>query len=433
MIRDNLKKFKVEKGKNLRVTSRAGLGIIGSFAGQIGLFKRLEAGLRGLKVRSRGYRIYEKIFYLMGMLICGGERLMHMKVLESDRGMLELFGRKRVPRGNTMGYFLRRFRRREIKVLADINMWLVKRLIRSKGLRHITIDIDSTLIESDKREAKRTYKGFHGYNPLLAVIKEIKVVIRGVFREGNSSPGANNLSLLRLIYNSIKDMGLKRIYFRSDSAAYNWRIMGFCEGRGIYFGIGIRGTELMKRVIKAIPEDEWEGFGEGIEIAETVHFVGSDRYGGAYRVVVTRKRRKELALFMEYGYEYHGVITNINHWDKKAVMRWYNKRGDMENVIKELKYDYGMDKIPTGELLANSAYFQIVLLAYNLMRAFSLCILPSKWRRYRLKTIRFIFINIGGVIRKHARYIRLILPENYPYFDTFYYSRYKALNAHIYI
>jgi len=126
------------------------------------------------------------------------------------------------------------------------------------------------------------------------------------------------------------------------------------------------------------------------------------------------------------------VITNINHWDKKAAMRWYNKRGDMENVIKELKYDYGMDKIPTGELLANSAYFQIVLLAYNLMRAFSLCILPSKWRRYRLKTIRFIFINIGGVIRKHERIFKTNFPENYPYFDTFYYSRYKALNAHIF-
>ena len=48
MIRDNLKKFKVEKGKNLRVTSRAGLGIIGSFAEQTGLFKRLEAGLMSM-------------------------------------------------------------------------------------------------------------------------------------------------------------------------------------------------------------------------------------------------------------------------------------------------------------------------------------------------------------------------------------------------
>jgi len=66
MIRDNQKKFKVEKGKNLRVTSRAGLGVIGSFAEQTGLFKRLEAGLRGLKVRNRGYRIYEKIFYSLG-------------------------------------------------------------------------------------------------------------------------------------------------------------------------------------------------------------------------------------------------------------------------------------------------------------------------------------------------------------------------------
>jgi|GEM_PF-6714979 len=45
-IRDNLKKFKVEKGKNLRVTSRAGLGVIGSFAREIGLFKRLEEELK---------------------------------------------------------------------------------------------------------------------------------------------------------------------------------------------------------------------------------------------------------------------------------------------------------------------------------------------------------------------------------------------------
>ena len=65
-IKDNLDKFKVEKGKNLRVTSRAGLGVIGSFAGQIGLFKRLEAGLRGLKVRSvnQGQSLTSNIFSL---------------------------------------------------------------------------------------------------------------------------------------------------------------------------------------------------------------------------------------------------------------------------------------------------------------------------------------------------------------------------------
>ena len=64
-IRDNLKKFKVEKGKNLKVTSRAGLGVIGSFAEQTGLFKRLEAGLRGLKVyssaRPENKKIYDSI------------------------------------------------------------------------------------------------------------------------------------------------------------------------------------------------------------------------------------------------------------------------------------------------------------------------------------------------------------------------------------
>jgi len=45
-IKDNLDKFKVEKGKNLRVTSRAWLGVIGSFAKEIGLFKRLEEEIK---------------------------------------------------------------------------------------------------------------------------------------------------------------------------------------------------------------------------------------------------------------------------------------------------------------------------------------------------------------------------------------------------
>jgi len=137
-------------------------------------------------------------------------------------------------------------------------------------------------------------------------------------------------------------------------------------------------------------------------------------------------------LFMEYGYKYHGVITNINHWDKKAVMRWYNKRGDMENVIKELKYDYGMDKISTGELLANSAYFQMVLLAYNLVRLFSLCILPEGWRRYRLKTLRFLFINVAGIVTRHARRKVLLLDSMYPFFTVFRYVRGMALNAPVY-
>ncbi len=433
MIKDNLRKFKVEKSKKLRVTSKAGLAVIGSFAREIGLFEELEGRLKGLRERERGYKIYEKIFYIMGLVISGGSRLRHIGVLNSDEGLLELFGRDRIPRDNTLGYFLKKFKRRDIWVLSEINTDLVRKGIKALGLRHITIDQDSSLVESEKEEAKKTYKGFYGYNPIFGMIKELGMVIRGVFRDGNSSPMANNESLLRKIHKEVKGLGIKRIYFRADSAGFNHKTMRYCEENGLYFGIGIRGTELMRKVIRAIPEVEWEEYKDGMEIAETVYFIGPEKGGGAYRVVVTRKRPRDIGLFIGFGYEYHGVITNIYHWDKKAVMRWYSKRGDAENIIKELKNDYSIDKIPTGELLANSAYFQIILLAYNLMKLFTLTILPQAWRRYRLKTLRFIFINIAGVVRRHARQIKLIISEYYIYYDIFYYSRYKALNPSLYL
>ena len=42
----------------------------------------------------------------------------------------------------------------------------------------MTLDIDSSLVEADKKEAQKTYKGFDGYNPLLAWLDEPNVAIR---------------------------------------------------------------------------------------------------------------------------------------------------------------------------------------------------------------------------------------------------------------
>jgi len=44
------------------------------------------------------------------------------------------------------------------------------RALRAKRVRRFILDIDSTLIDSEVRIAERTYEGFRGFNPLLAMI-----------------------------------------------------------------------------------------------------------------------------------------------------------------------------------------------------------------------------------------------------------------------
>ena len=48
-----------------------------------------------------------------------------------------------------------------------------------------TVDQDTTIIESRKREALATYEGEGGYQPMLTVWAEMNLVLADQFRDGN--------------------------------------------------------------------------------------------------------------------------------------------------------------------------------------------------------------------------------------------------------
>ena len=71
----------------------------------------------------------------------------------------------------------------------------------------ITLDIDTTVIESSKRAARYTYKKHRGYTPMVGHIAETDQVLAVEFREGNESPVITSLNsstiqleLSRLLY-----------------------------------------------------------------------------------------------------------------------------------------------------------------------------------------------------------------------------------------
>jgi hypothetical protein len=52
---------------------------------------------------------------------------------------------------------------------------------------------------------------------------------------------------------------------------------------------------------------------------------------------------------------------------RKVVIVEYDKRADVENLVGEAKRE-GLDAIPSSRFKNNYAYFQIVMLAYNIWR-----------------------------------------------------------------
>jgi len=145
-------------------------------------------------------------------------------------------------------------------------------------------------------------------------------------------------------------------------------------------------------------------------------------WGLSLRVVIYRKRvhhqsRKNYQLDLfdpSNGYwEYSAVATNLS-WDEGRLWRFMSGRGVQEKVIGELKDGLAFATVPTKHYGANSAWQQLVVLAYNLVVNFQVATGTAVRARTQkrttmpllksIKTLRFeLFHRAGQIIRPNGK------------------------------
>lgn len=88
------------------------------------------------------------------------------------------------------------------------------------------------------------------------------------------------------------------------------------------------------------------------------------------RVLKFEKDRKQLSFLESETYNYFFFVTNKTESLPKEVIKFYEKRGNCENYIKEAKYDMAVGHLLLLSFWANEAIFQIMRLTYNLFLLF---------------------------------------------------------------
>ena len=78
------------------------------------------------------------------------------------------------------------------------------------------------------------------------------------------------------------------------------------------------------------------------------------------------KQPQQCALFEDDNYTYRIFCTNLAGKAHRIIVE-YDKRADVENLVGEAKRE-GLDMIPSAKFKNNYAFFQIVMLAYNIWR-----------------------------------------------------------------
>lgn len=357
-------------------------------------------------------------------LMCGGfvgiDKLERFNLLKNDPLIKECGIDVREP--ENISRFLYKFSFKTTQMLRDINFKTFKKLLSKKKLRNIVIDIDSRVVnvEGNQEGAVKGYnpgnKGNNCYNILMAFCDELKAYITGFMRSGNAYTANGSAEMIKEIIANLEG-DVDNIVFRMDSGYFSEEIAEVIEQAGYQYVV--KAKEYSKLLDKAYdsPVKIWENYG----YQKQAMFVcmKPDKWSKARKFAVVRElkpeeERQQLSLLESGDYTHAMYVTNTT-WELADTVKFYEKRGNCENYIKETKYDMNIGSLKMKSFWANEAFFQLMMLVYNIFLLFKLDKLPVSEYRQWILTFRLKYVFLAGKIIRTARQTILKLLEGYPY------------------
>jgi len=446
--KEGLLPFKlIEDETGEALTSYSGLPLVLETCEALGLARLVKEHVQ-IKQRQRGYSESVYVQSVIALIAAGGDCLEDIERLRTDAGLKLLVGE--LPSAEAVRFFLYGFHDEklleakpeqgafiapETKPLAGL--WEVQREVvlkasRKEAPQQATIDQDATVVESHKEQSRMTYLGERGYQPVINYWVEQDLILADEFRDGNVPAGMDCLtSLLRAV--RALPQSVETIYFRSDSAAYQHKLLDTMrdgiELNGkrvpVYFAISADVSEALRGKIVSLSDAAWKplrrvtekGLIEGRKEWAEVEFIPSDasvkKDMKPDRYLAIRVRPWQGELFSDgNSYHYYAVVTNRWEMEGEELLRWQRERcGSVEKVHDVVKNDLAGSVMPCGRFYANAAWWRLNCLCYNVISVMKRKALPKSFWPVRMKALRFHLIGVAGKVVSHARMTFLKITE----------------------
>ena len=482
-------KYENEKQKS-DMTALGGLPTYLDLAQVAGLSKSVERHL-GVRTKGQGWTDSQIVLSLILLNIAGGDCVEDLHQLEGDDGFCKILERaqmhgmsrqqrralarrwrkeqqRSVPSPSSVFRYLSAFHDPEqeelreagkayipganeyLRGFAKVNGDFLSFLQKSDPQRTATLDMDATLVETNKSEALYCYKGFKSYQPLNTWWAEKGVIAHTEFRDGNVPAGFDQLRVLTKALECLPE-GVEDVRVRSDTAGYQHDFLKYCAmGKNerfgkIEFAIGCDVTPEFKKAVSEIPDAEWKPLTKDVKGKEietnkqwaeacfVPNAIGHSKNGPEYRYIATREIMQEqlnlpgmdddkeypfpTMLMERKKYKTFGIVTNMD-WDGQQLIPWLYKRcGKSEEAHSVMKEDLAGGKLPSDDFGVNAAWWWIMILALNLNAAMKRLVLGKAWISKRMKAIRFSLINLPGRVMERSRGLYIRLSKNNPCLD----------------
>ena len=261
---------------------------------------------RHLRIRSdskQGWSDHQLVMALVSLNLAGGECVADLETLESDEGLCRVMRkvehyslprkerralkhrwrkerRRTFPSPSPVFRYLAEFHdqgqeaerephkafipksNEHLKSLGKVNRDFIAFVQSCSPQTQATLDMDATLVDSQKAQAFWCYQQHKAYQPFNVYWFEQDQIVLSEFRDGNVPAGYQQRRLLQESLNQLPS-GIKNVSVRSDTAGYQQDLLRYCaEGTNerfgvIEFAVGANVTESFRQAVREVDEDQW--------------------------------------------------------------------------------------------------------------------------------------------------------------------------------
>lgn len=372
------------------------------------------------KNRNRGFDPEVYVCTFLYNFCTGGGSLADAEALNEDKALLKLLGIKKLPDQSALGEWLRALAPGGLEALKTINRRFCTWVLRtapantySYGGNELEWFFDDTQIEvyGKKFEAAATnYKGdvSLGWQTLWAgpLILECELGgqrgvsecfgkfcrrSEGLRKEGKHYLYADSGS------SDGEDLEHASAHFTRHSISYN------------------KWTSPLERVAEGLPETSW---GE----AEPTHWRGGTKHLVSHtwvrhqpsgckapRNFAALRHKREGDMFWSYCFIEVEDGRGHTALQSKAAFERHRLKGECERRFSEALGDLGLHRPPCHSLSANDGWYSLGALAYNILGALKLLVLPERDLAKRPRTVMQRLLLLPMELKRHARQLKAVV------------------------
>jgi hypothetical protein len=430
---------KIEEDFSLRdATIYGGYNLLSDYLASNGLDRLLEEELGGLKARWATYPMPMVCRTFIDGYALGLKNLYQFEDIENDPLISAKRGLPKLPDQTVLRKDLHNHFKTDADVdrLRQVKARQVKDVLK-KLQGNLVLEYDSVVetgygsqegLEAGYNPHKRNRASYH---PQLCRERKSGLSVWSRLRPGNTVACSELIPFLEESWKVIpkrfkgKRRGFCKVLSRMDSAYENEEILSWNEARGIGYVVKMTMKGGMACHVASISRGRYRRvLTEAGEIELCSFLFQRKKWSRPRRVVIVRWKdetnRSQSTLFDAWGYTYAVLVTNLD-WDEEDIYRLYDKRADVENHIREGRYDFSIDHISTQSFHANAADLELRLLAMNqVIILFTKYVLRQNSPRFLASTIRRRWLLIPAKLIRGSRRLVLKLSDRHPYRDVWF-------------